>query len=125
MTKTWDEIRAVRYSMMDPPPTWPSGVRPISLEGLALLGIDPTTDGLFWDGKQVVLRSRVRLTWWQGFLATLAAFADRLVADPLGPNLLDDLGDPSAALHMGEPRPKLPCDRRGSHGQSAVHPTGR
>jgi len=74
MTKTWDEIRAVRYSMMDPPPTWPSGVRPISLEGLALLGIDPTTDGLFWDGKQVVLRSRVRLTWWQGFLATLAAF---------------------------------------------------
>jgi hypothetical protein len=59
---------------MDPPPTWPSGVRPISQEGLALLGIDPATDRLFWDGKQVVVRSRVRLTWWQDFLAALAAF---------------------------------------------------
>ena len=74
MAETWDEIRAVRYSMMEPPPTWPSGVRPISQEGLALLGIDPSTNRLFWDGKEVVLRSRVRLTWWQSFLATLAAF---------------------------------------------------
>jgi hypothetical protein len=73
MTKTWDDIRSFRYSMVDPPPTWPSGVRPISQEGLALFGIDPTTDRLFWDGKQVVLRDRIRLNWWQGFLATLAA----------------------------------------------------
>jgi hypothetical protein len=74
MTKTWDDIRANRYSMMDPPPTWPSDVRPLSLEGLGLIGIDPATNKLFWDGKEVVLRSRVRLSWWQGFLAALVAF---------------------------------------------------
>ena len=73
MAKTWDDIRAFRYSTMDPPPTWPSDVRPISQEGLALLGIDPATNKLFWDGKEVVVRSRVRLSRWQGFLVTLVA----------------------------------------------------
>jgi hypothetical protein len=56
MTKTWDDIRAFRYSTMDPPPTWPSNVRPISQEGMALLGIDPSTNKLFRDGKEIVLR---------------------------------------------------------------------
>ena len=73
MTKTWDDIRSFRYSTMDPPPNWPSGVRPISQEGLALLGIDPPTNKLFWDVKEIVLRDRIRLNWWTGFLATLAA----------------------------------------------------
>ena len=36
MKKTWDDIRSFRYSTMDPPPNWPSGVRPISQEGMAL-----------------------------------------------------------------------------------------
>jgi hypothetical protein len=73
MAKTWDDIRSFRYSTMDPPPDWPSHVRPISQEGLGLLGIDPSTNRLFWDGKEVVLRNRVRLSWWQGFLAFLIA----------------------------------------------------
>jgi hypothetical protein len=33
-------------STMDPPPNWPAGVRPISQEGMALFGIDPTTNKL-------------------------------------------------------------------------------
>jgi hypothetical protein len=41
MAQTWQEIRAVRYSTMTPPPEWPSNVRPISMEGVSLLGIDP------------------------------------------------------------------------------------
>jgi hypothetical protein len=73
MAKTWEDIRSFRYSTMDLPPTWPSGVRPISQEGLALLGIEPATNKFFWDGKEVVVRSRVRLSWWQGFLAALVA----------------------------------------------------
>jgi hypothetical protein len=32
MAKTWDEIRGVRYSLLTPPPEWPSNVRPISME---------------------------------------------------------------------------------------------
>ena len=60
MTKTWDDIRSFRYSTMDPPPNWPSGVRPISQEGMALFGIDPTTNRLFWDGKEIVLQWSIR-----------------------------------------------------------------
>jgi hypothetical protein len=48
------------YSTMDPPPNWPSGVRPISQEGMALIGIDPTTNKLFWDGKEIVLQWSIR-----------------------------------------------------------------
>jgi hypothetical protein len=72
MTKTWDDIRAFRYSTMDPPLNWPLRVRH-SQEGLALLGIDPSTNQLFWDGKEIVLRDHIRLSWWTRFVATLAA----------------------------------------------------
>jgi hypothetical protein len=74
MAKTWDDIRAIRFSKTDPPPDWPFGVRPISLEGLGLFGIVPATNKLFWDGREVVLRHRIRLSWWQGFLVIVAAF---------------------------------------------------
>jgi hypothetical protein len=74
MAKTWDEIRAVRYSPLTPPPEWPSNVRPISIEGVSLLGIDPATNHLYWDGKQVVLRDRVvTLGGFERFLVALAA----------------------------------------------------
>jgi hypothetical protein len=59
--KTWDDIRALRYSLNDPPPNWPSGVRPISQDGAALFGIDPASNKLYWDGKEVILRDRIRL----------------------------------------------------------------
>ena len=73
MAKTWDEIRAVRYSPLTPPPEWPSNVRPISMEGVSLLGIDPATNKLYWDGKEIVVRDRLRLGGWANFLAILVA----------------------------------------------------
>ena len=73
MAKTWDEIRGVRYSPLTPPPEWPSNVRPISMEGVSLLGIDPATNKLYWDGKEIVVRDRLRLGGWANFLAILVA----------------------------------------------------
>jgi hypothetical protein len=74
MTKFWDDTRAARFADVDPPPDWPFGVRPISQKGLNLFGIVPASNKLFWDGREIVLRNRIRLSWWQGFLATVAAF---------------------------------------------------
>ena len=74
MAGTWQEIRAARYSTVTPPPEWPSNVRPISIEGVSLLGIDPETNQLYWDGKQVVLRDRVvTLGVFERVLVALAA----------------------------------------------------
>jgi hypothetical protein len=73
MATNWNDIRAVRYSPLTPPPEWPSNVRPISMEGVSLLGIDPATNKLYWDGKEVVVRDRLRLGGWANFLAILVA----------------------------------------------------
>jgi hypothetical protein len=73
MAKTWGEIRAVRYSTMAPPPEWPDDVRPISIDGVSLFGIDPTTNKLYWDGKEVVVRDRVRLGSLELILAVFVA----------------------------------------------------
>ena len=73
MAKTWQEIRAVRYSPMTPPPEWPAGVRPISIDGVSLFGINPETNKLYWDGKEVVVRDRVRLGSLELILAVLVA----------------------------------------------------
>jgi hypothetical protein len=59
MAKTWEDIRSFRYSTMDPPQDWPSGVQPISQEGLGLLGIDPGSNKLYWDGKELLVRDRI------------------------------------------------------------------
>jgi hypothetical protein len=73
MATNWNDIRAVRYSPLTPPPEWPSNVRPISIEGVSLLGIDPATNKLYWDGKEIVVRDRLRLGGWANFLAILVA----------------------------------------------------
>jgi hypothetical protein len=73
MAKTWDEIRAFRYSTVAPPPGWPDNVRPISIDGVTLFGIDPATNKLYWDGREIVVRDRLRLGGWANFLAILVA----------------------------------------------------
>jgi hypothetical protein len=73
MATNWNDIRAVRYSPLAPPPEWPSDVRPISMEGISLLGIDPATNKLYWDGREIVVRDRLRLGGWANFLAILVA----------------------------------------------------
>ena len=69
----WHHIRTHRYSPMTPPPDWPSAVRPLSIEGVSLLGIDPATNKLYWDGKQIAVRDRVRLGLWELILVILIA----------------------------------------------------
>lgn len=59
-------------SWADGKPGWPKGVRPISYGGLGLLGVGP--DGtLYWDGKPIVVRKGIDLTWWQTLIAVVAA----------------------------------------------------
>jgi hypothetical protein len=70
MATTWAGIRALRYSTMAPPPEWPDNVRP---DGVSLFGIDPTTNKLYWDGKEVVVRDRVRLGSLELILAVFVA----------------------------------------------------
>jgi hypothetical protein len=40
---------------------------------LGLIGIDPATNKLYWDGKEVMVRDRLRLGRWANFLAILVA----------------------------------------------------
>ena len=62
-----------------PPSHWPKDVRPISLKGLDLLGVD--SDGKFyWDGKLLETRSHFRLTKVQATFAILAALATIIMA---------------------------------------------
>jgi hypothetical protein len=63
----WDHIRKYAHANAPTPPSWPSGVRPISMQGLGLLGLDDNYR-LYWDGKPVEMK--YRLTFWQ----TIGAF---------------------------------------------------
>ena len=58
----------------EPMDGWPSGVRPISLDGLDRLCVG--NDGsIYWDGKQIEVRRSVELTWWQRIGAITVAGA--------------------------------------------------
>ena len=54
MAIDWDRIRKNFVAQVPPPPGWPKSVRPISTEGVSLHGIDPATNKLYWDGKEIV-----------------------------------------------------------------------
>ena len=56
----------------NPKPGWPSSVRRISWGGIDRLGVADNGE-LYWDGKPIVVRKGVNLTWWQGFLAFVVA----------------------------------------------------
>ena len=69
-------------AITDPNPAWPSHVRPISLEGLDLLGVDKDRN-LYWNGEKIRTQSQFDLTWGQRILAMLTAvgaFASGAVA---------------------------------------------
>jgi len=53
------------------------------MPGLNLLGVDETRGRLYWDGKEVVLRSRIRLGGWELFwlgLASISTFVGAVAA---------------------------------------------
>lgn len=58
----WEHIRRIAIANGNTPDDWPKHVRPISIEGLGLLGID-AQHRLYWDGRPVELRRA--LTFWQ------------------------------------------------------------
>ena len=51
----------------------PAGVETISIEGLDRFGIDPKTNQLYWDGRQVVTRSLVLIGTYERWVAAFAA----------------------------------------------------
>lgn len=72
--KPWSKIREFRLSD-GRPDEWPDGVYAISTDGLDLLGIHEKTDKLYWDGKEIVTRSVVRLGSFELWLASIATLA--------------------------------------------------
>jgi hypothetical protein len=63
----WEMIRVHRYATEDPPDNWPKGVKPISMEGLTLFGVDPTSGKLYWDGQEVA--TRIKFGWIERSIA--------------------------------------------------------
>jgi hypothetical protein len=68
----YDHIRKHAAVTTPGPPTWPTGVRSITVDGLTLLGIGPD-NRLYFDGQQLEVSRTVRLSWWQQILATMTA----------------------------------------------------
>ena len=78
---------------------WPSGVEPISWADSERLGVG--RDGqLYWDGRPVVTRRRLDLSFWERFLGTAAAVA--VIAAGIGTAVSAiDAGSISAARSIG------------------------
>jgi hypothetical protein len=68
----WEEVRANKYSK-DRPDHWPEGVFGVSMNGIGLLGIHDKSGRLFWDGNEVVTRSKIRLGTLELWLIGIAA----------------------------------------------------
>ena len=68
----WTQVRKYRLST-ERPSEWPEGVFAISMKGAALLGIHEKSGKLYWDGKEVVTRSSIRLGPYERWLASAAA----------------------------------------------------
>ena len=77
MDKDWERIRLHAISDVEPPPHWPQGVRPISMSGLTLLGLDKDHRH-YWGGNAVEFRWT--LTVWQK-LAVVAVTVSAVVGD--------------------------------------------
>ncbi len=49
----WRNLRAERFSSVEPAPGWPPHIRTISTSGIDFLALDPRTNGLYWDGEEI------------------------------------------------------------------------
>lgn len=72
MASDWDLIRRYRLSE-ERPPEWPEGVYGVSMKGIGLLGIHEKSGKLYWDGREVITRSAIRLGTFERWVASLAA----------------------------------------------------
>ncbi|MDW9632137.1 hypothetical protein CN227_15060 [Sinorhizobium meliloti] len=67
----WDAARSKPFADVETPPEWPPEVKPMSWNGLNLLGADGI-GGLYWDGKR--LKTEIKLSWAAKILGGLIAF---------------------------------------------------
>ena len=74
MPNDWDHIRQYRRSFEPGPVDWPTSVRAISMEGLALLGIDDE-NRLYWDGKPIEIQRRLKFSRMQIIGAVIVGLA--------------------------------------------------
>jgi hypothetical protein len=68
----WDSIREHKYAPERGPSDWSPSIKPISLDGTALFGIDPNGE-LYWDGKKIKTIGKVSLEGWTLFIAATAS----------------------------------------------------
>lgn len=74
----WDRIRQTALTSVTPPSNWPAGVRPISQDGLALLGVGE--DGaLYLDGQRLALSREIKFSSAERWIAGIAALGVLLV----------------------------------------------
>ncbi|HTV69793.1 MAG TPA: hypothetical protein VMF90_14760 [Rhizobiaceae bacterium] len=78
MPVNWEEIQRNKYASDEATPSnWPEGLKPISVDGLALFGID-RLGNLYWDGQRV--EAVHRLNWLERTFAFAAAVAAIVIA---------------------------------------------
>lgn len=73
MKNDWAEMRASKHTTSPGPEDWPEHIRPLSMNGLCLFALDPTTNDLYWDGRLVQTRRVVSLRGLELALAIIAA----------------------------------------------------
>lgn len=54
----WTRIRQSKFTTYPAPSDWPAGVRPISLAGSGLFGIDGKGE-IYWDGHRLITEKRL------------------------------------------------------------------
>ncbi len=52
---------------------WPNKVKPLTWADVGALGVHEETRELYWNGKPVVTKKKINLTFGQGFLGALGA----------------------------------------------------
>lgn len=75
----WARIRETARTNEPAPPHWPPGVRPLSMDGTSLLGVDGAGH-LHWDGQPVVVKRTLDLTRGQRVVGSLVALATIVAA---------------------------------------------
>jgi hypothetical protein len=88
----WDHIRRIKWADAKPPIDWDQSLKPISLEGLSLLAMDPKGN-LYWDGER--LATTLKLTPLQKIgaaIVSIVAIAGGLGGAVQGWVALNDFG---------------------------------
>lgn len=93
-----DHRKHFAQSTGEPPEHWPTGILPISLDGLGYLGVGP--DGqIYWDGKPIEVRKSFTLTWYQRLGAILVTLSALIAAIAAGVSAYADLEMLRCSLH--------------------------